>query len=286
MFRVILCPIDFSRGSERALELAIAWAEREKSSLELLHVLEPPIHAFPGDVSGIAADLYGSLSRELDDLMAKRLTRVRERLPTASGVVVRGQPYREILARADALGADLLVMGTSGLGVITRAILGSVADRVLRSGDRPLLLVPEDGRPVSLVPKVIVASTDFSLASQRAVARTVKLAHEVGASVELVHAFEIPPSVERDARLADGLRRSVDAEMAAVHEDVASDPKVQIHARKGAPAPTIVALSEEVSADLVSIASVGRGLVSSLLLGGVTDRVARMSHVPVLVLRP
>jgi nucleotide-binding universal stress UspA family protein len=285
MFRSILCPTDFSKGSERALELAIAWAEREQSALELLHVLEPPIYTFPGDVTGLANDLYGSLSRDLDALMAKRLTTVRERLPTATGVVVRGQPYREILARAEALDASLIVMGTTGLGAIARAILGSVADRVLRSSARPILLVPEDGRAVSLVPKVILAPSDFSLAAQRAISRTVLFAQQIGARVEILHTYEVPPFVERDVKLAEGLRSAVAVEVREAHRDVVALSNVDARAREGAPAPTIVSMAEEEHADLVAIASTGRGLVSSLLLGGVTDRVVRTSHVPVLVLR-
>lgn len=285
MFRSILCPVDFSKGSERALELAISWAEQQKSGLELLHVLEPPVYAFPGDVSGLAADVYGNISRDLDALMAKRLAKVRERLPHANGTVVRGQPHREILARADALRSDLIVMGTSGLGAVTRAILGSVADRVLRSSPVPIVLVPYEGRVVSPVPKVIVAATDFSLAAQRAVTRTVSLALEVGASVELVHTFDVPPFIERDPRLAEGLRKAVAQETREAHLAAVGLSNVHTHARQGAPAATIVAVAEETRADLIAIASTGRGLISSLLLGGVTDRVVRLSEVPVLVLR-
>jgi nucleotide-binding universal stress UspA family protein len=285
VFRSILCPIDFSKLSDRALEHAVTWAEQQKCSLELIHVLEPPAYAFPGDVSGLAGDLYGDLARELDALMAKRVATVRERVPSATGSVVRGQPYRQVLARADSSRCDLIVMGTNGLGAIARAILGSVADRVLRSATIPVLLVPHEGRAVSIVPKVILAPTDFSLAAQRAVTRTIAFAGEVGATVELLHTYEVPGFVERDAKLAESLRSAQALEVSEAHRDAVSHPGVHPRAREGAPAVTIVAVTEEVSADLVALASTGRGLVSSLLLGGVTDRVARTSHVPILVLR-
>ena len=284
MFSSILCPLDFSKGSERALDVAVAWAEQQKSALTLVHVLEPAVYTFPGDLTGLATDLYGSLFGELEALMSKRVAKVRERVPKATGVVVRGIPQREIVERASAAHADLIVMATSGHGAVARAILGSVADSVLRSCKTPVLLVPEDARPTSILPKVIALPTDFSLAAQAAVTRTVALALELGASVQLVHAFEVPAYVERDPRLAAGLRQAVLTELHQAHHASTSDPSVRTHAREGAPAKTIVAVAEETRADLIALASTGRGLASSLL-GGVTDRVVRMSHVPVLVFR-
>ena len=79
------------------------------------------------------------------------------------------------------------------------------------------------------------------------------------------------------ARLLDELRRA--------HGPCAIGASVHEHVREGAPAKVIVDVAESTHADLVVIASTGRTLVSSLLLGGVSDRVVRTSHVPVLVLR-
>ena len=285
MFRSILCPIDFSKPGDRALELATAWAVQQHCSLELLHVVEPPVYALLEEGAGPIADVYGSVVQELEVSMAKRVATVRERVPSTSGRVVQGAPYRQILARTEAAGCDLNVMGTDGLRAIARAVLGSVADRVVRSSTVPVLLVPHEGRPVSLVPKVILAPTDFSLAAQRAVTRTVVLAAEVGASVELLHAYEVPRFVEHDSALAKSLRSAQAIEVREAHHAAAALAHVHVRAREGAAAATIVSVAEEIAADLIAIASTGRGLLSSLLLGGVTDRVLRTSHVPVLVLR-
>lgn len=285
MFQRILCPIDFSEKALRALDHAVAWAAHDHAALELVHVIEPLVYAAP-ELGPMYADLDARATRELEAQMRARVDALRSRVPDVSGRVLHGFAAREIVARASASGADLVVIGTSGAGAVARTILGSVADRVLRSSPAPVLLVPSEGRAVSLVPQRIVAPTDFSPAAKAAVGRARALAAELGAQLEVVHAYQVPGFVERDPALAQSLRSAMALEVHAEHPELVEEKNVRPRGMEG-PAPAIIVrVTEEVGADLVLMASSGRGVVSSLLLGGVTDRVVRTSHVPVLVLRP
>ena len=285
MFEHILCPIDFSQIGERAIEHAVTWAERDGAELELLHVVAPPMYVGP-ELAMMSLDLDATVFRELEARMAQRLKIVQARVRQATGRVVRGLPPAEIVARAMATHADLVVMGTNGAGSFARAFLGSVADRVLRTSPVPVLLVPHEGRTVSVVPKQIVTPTDFSSSARAAVKHALALADELGASLDVVHAYEVPAFVERNAAVAQSLRAAMAAEIRDEHPELAAHANVRTRALEGASAASIVRMVEDARADLIVMSSTGRGFVSALLLGGVTDRVIRTSHVPVLVTRP
>jgi len=285
MFKHILCPIDFSKIGERAIEHAVTWAAHDGAALELLHVLSPPMYAGP-ELATMSLDLDAAVLRELDERMAQQVKTVRARVPGATGRVVRGFPPSEITARAKASHADLIVLGTNGAGALARALLGSVADRVLRTSPVPVLLVPHEGRAVSVIPKHLLAPTDFSSSAKAAVARALSLASELSATLDVVHAYEVPGFVQRDRVLAENLRTAMAAEVRAEHAELTNQARVRVRALEGPTATTIVRLVEDASADLIVMSSTGRGFVSSMLLGGVTDRVVRTAHVPVLVTRP
>lgn len=285
MFRHILCPVDFSANAEPAIEHAIAWAEGRACSLELLHVLPHAVYAMP-ELTSLTAELDAQLLADLEAKMAAQLARVRTRVPGAEGRVVRGEPAPTIVAHARAVGADLIVLATDGHGALARAVLGSVADRVLRTSPAPVLLVPKEGRPVSRLPKGIVAPTDFSRPSRGAIERARAMADELGAHVDVVHSYDVPRFVERDPATRERFRAAMAEEMREENAELAGHANLTLHAREGSPAAAIVALGEERAADLVVIAATGRGLLSSLLLGGVTERLARTSPIPVLVVRP
>lgn len=287
MFRSILAATDFSVGSDRALEVAATWAEQQHASLELLHVLEasPPL---PGDVSGITGDLDAWLVRDVEHRMAERVARVRERVPTARGTVVRGVPDRELLRRSETIDRCLVVMGTDGRGAIARAILGSVADRMLRSSPSPLLFVPSDARIGGGIARAIVTLTDGSAATVSAVAHTLELARELKATVELVQSFEAPAFAGWGPDQSREVAKAITGQLEEKHRARARELSVdlRIHVREGTPARLVIAVAEETKADLIMVTSTTRSILASFLLEGTIDRVVRTSHVPVLVVRP
>ena len=141
-FPRILVPTDFSLASEEAWRVAQSLGRALGSELVLLHVLaEGPLFSeipFAGDRVRAAYEAARSW-------VEKRLGEWAEAARTEGGTVRTtmrtGVPYREILAGAAEERAGLVVMGTHGLGGLDRALLGSVADRVVRLAPCPVLTV-------------------------------------------------------------------------------------------------------------------------------------------------
>ena len=139
--KVILVPIDFSSTSLDALESAVDFAKSFKAGLTVLFVIEPIYYAVPDFVGAPAA--MGSLIEEQirtgrEQLLAlqRRYAKRRVKLRT---LMRTGTPYQEIVNTAKSLKADLVVMATHGRTGVTHLLLGSVAERVVRSAHCPVL---------------------------------------------------------------------------------------------------------------------------------------------------
>ncbi|MFN0246398.1 MAG: universal stress protein [Kofleriaceae bacterium] len=135
-FRNVLCPIDFSPSSLDAFRLAKTLVA-QNGSLRLLHVLDVPTSY--SDVPAMAAllsELDQRSSADLDSLVASTSTGVRVGKSTRIG-----SPGRQILALLESEpGFDLVVMGTHGRTGVRRAILGSVAEKVVRHSPCPVIV--------------------------------------------------------------------------------------------------------------------------------------------------
>lgn len=141
-FERILVPTDFSAGSERAWAIARQLAERLGAELILFHVVvEAPLFS-EGPFTMEHARSVFSKAREWANTTLGEWTAA----ATASGLRARsivgtGAPTKEIIATAGLEHADLIVMGTQGRGGLDRALLGSVAERVIRLAPCPVLVV-------------------------------------------------------------------------------------------------------------------------------------------------
>lgn len=139
----ILCPVDFSDSSEAALDVALGLASKLGSELELLHVIQPPIYVgWEDSPAGLAAtaemlEVSRDRSKQQLDLLAANFQ--------SRGVPIRttlqeGSPHHEIAERSKAV--DLVVMGTHGRTGLPHLLLGSVAERVVRTAVCPVMTVP------------------------------------------------------------------------------------------------------------------------------------------------
>ena len=145
-FRRILVPTEFAEPSQRALELAVEMAGSAGAELVVLHVCEVPQYAYVG-FEAAPVDLLSPLAdlaqKNLDDLMG----RLRERYPHARGVLKMGVTWEQILATVSEVGADLVVMGTHGRRGAAHALLGSVAEKIVRMSPVPVLTVRPPAAP-------------------------------------------------------------------------------------------------------------------------------------------
>ncbi len=147
VFDRILVPTDFSDGSEAAWRLAERVARALTAELILLHVfVEAPLYAEGGPMStDKTRGFYLAARVWVEQELGKWAAPVR-----AGGLVVReivrvGVPHREIVGAATDEQASLIVIGTEGRGGVERALLGSVADRVIRTSPCPVLSVRSRG---------------------------------------------------------------------------------------------------------------------------------------------
>ena len=137
----ILVPVDFSRGSERAVEQAEALAAALGADLELFHAYQLPVLALPDSTVTVSptyvADLTDRAQRELN----RHRDILRERGVNAATKLLEGNPADAIVQRAEALPALMIVLGTHGRSGFKRFLLGSTAERVVRTATVPVLTV-------------------------------------------------------------------------------------------------------------------------------------------------
>lgn len=141
-FQKILAPYDFSAQSEHALQFAADLARRYEAPISVVHICDPNWFSVPESFL-----LYKP--SQLPQLMAgleKKLEPVKHALLAANVMqvktqVLQGTPYAEIVRLAKTDGFDLIVMGTHGRAGVSHALLGSVAERVVRNAHCPVLTI-------------------------------------------------------------------------------------------------------------------------------------------------
>ena len=140
MFKSILCPVDFSEHSERALRYAIDLAALTGAHLTIMTAVDPFM-----DAATSAAGHGEALMRQTQDEIQQLLARIGAdgKLRESPGIaVVTGEPGKEIVNQTAECEADVVVMGTQGLGGAKRMMFGSTTDHVLRESRVPVLAVP------------------------------------------------------------------------------------------------------------------------------------------------
>ncbi len=139
--RQILVPVDFTETSERALSYAVEVARKFEASITVLHAYQIPVYGFPDGAYITAADVAAQLSTaaqgRLDSIIeSQKLAGV----PIVS-VLRDGVAWEEINAVAQEIKADLIIIGTHGRRGLARALLGSVAENVIRTAKIPVLVI-------------------------------------------------------------------------------------------------------------------------------------------------
>lgn len=225
--RRILVPYDFTGPSKRACDYALELAASVGATLSLVHVVERL------DVMMTAAEhtsLVTATKRELDRAAVLLRPHVRD----VQIVVVEGMPWQEIDRAAREGGADLIVMGTHGRRGIARALLGSVAARVLRTASVPIVTVPEyvapsrnaAGERLALaLGKLRFEQPNVIALSRGALTVATALAERTGGTVDL---WAVEPIVAKDGTVlgAIGEDEAVVFERGSGSDDAVRDEAV------------------------------------------------------------
>ena len=264
----------------------------------MLHVCDPvyplepalPLAGFPKGRGTLADRDRQALEARLEPwLQAARAKGLATRVVFDEGHNVSAP----ILNHAFLLPADLIVLGTHGLGGFERFLLGSVTEKVLRKAGCPVLTVPP---PAVNAPKPVfkrlLCPIDFSPSSLAALQAAFSLAKESDAHVTLMHALDWPAEddlvVERleapEFRLSveASVRRRLDA-LISDEERTWAEPTVVV--THGKPYRRIVEVAEHEQSDLIVMGVRGRNPMDLMLFGSNANHVVRQASCPVLTLR-
>ena len=300
MFRQILCPVDFSEGSRRAIPYAVALARLHRSILTVLHVT-PQSFVLPGLPPLAEGETHLKESRRLATDVAALFESATQAGVKVEILIECGQPANQILSRAGALPADVIVLGTHGAAPFEHMMLGSVAEKVLRKATCPVLTVPPHAEAAhGAAFRKIVSAVDFSEWSLAALDEACALAEESNGDVTAVHVIEWPwhespaPSFEglppeQAAALADFRRYQetmAKARLEAVKTEIGRGRcRIETRVSHGKPYAELLCAVERQRADLLVMGVHGRSALDVFFFGSTTHHVVRRAPCPVLTLR-
>jgi nucleotide-binding universal stress UspA family protein len=139
--RRFLVPTDFTETSDRALDWAIDLAARVGASVTVMHAYEIPVLGFPDGALIATPEIATRISDAARSALDRTLERWKGRGVPLDAVLRDGVPYEEVNTLAEAIKADLIIIGTHGRRGLARALLGSVAENVIRTATRPVVTI-------------------------------------------------------------------------------------------------------------------------------------------------
>ncbi len=291
--RRILCAIELSCCSNRTLHEAAAFANRSGAALSVLHVhrtARPPAAAGARIVREALVPLSLGAGDRMQLAWALRDLVIQETgIPEPDTVIEEASDICEaILARAAAVRADLIVIGTHGRLGLDHLELGSVAKEVLRRAASAVLTVPSTStRDVPVSPGRILCAFDFSAASWQALHYARAMAADQAAQLTLLHVIELPPDTPGTLQADRSAQRAVRFEQArsrmmSARDEVRGTCDWTELLLVGGAGPEIVRIATEQESDLVVMGGCGRDAAEVARSGSVTHDVVRHAPCPVL----
>ena len=141
-FRHILAPTDFSEYSKKAVGSALELARKFGAKLTILHVVELPPYPVEGYVPpAVNATFLDDLERQATQDLAQLVHEAESSNVEVVRLVAVGSPYRRIIDTAEAEQVDLIVMATAGRTGFSHLVMGSIAERVVRTATCPVLTI-------------------------------------------------------------------------------------------------------------------------------------------------
>lgn len=308
MLRSIFVPLDGSSFGEQALPLASALARRASARLTLAMVHVPATSVDSGSWNMLGVP---RLDAERDQAQRERecayLAQVRPHLSGLQHVdcrVLDGPIADTLLQTAADSAADLVVLTTHGRGAFGRVWMGSVADAMIRRSTAPTLVVRPShitlgvhmSGTLPFAPRRLLVALDGSPLAEHVLPAVLDLAQLYSSRVTLVRVIEpsslgggAPDFATGELEAAD--RHAAHADALAYLQRIAAELRgavtdVAVRVAHGPAAAAILETAATVEADLVVLATHGRGGMTRLVMGSVADRVVRGASTPVLVVRP
>lgn len=293
MKEVVLVATDLSDSADEAIRAGHETAGTS-TKLVVCHVVPEMLRAAPLFPQNVQADTEATIHLESRAAAAveDRVKEITGRASTDFEIRIEsGSPDSAVLRIAEEVGATLIVTASRGLTGITRMLLGSVAERIVRYAHCSVLIA----RPHKKTNRILVA-TDLSEYALPAVDFAADLARKNAAELVLIYCLDIMPSPAMGLTVPFGgvpiipppeliaqMRDGAKAGLASLSErfGVKTDARVV----EGDAAVTIIRTAESVDADLVVVGTHGRTGLSRMALGSVAEKVVRAAHASVLVVR-
>ena len=283
----IVAATDFSEEARHGADRAALLAKEQQAQLDLLHVISrssldalDKVFRAPADVEAkLVDDARSTLNELITDIGGKTSV-------VASPCIKIGRVLDEVLSASES--ADLLVLGAHGLNPLRDLILGTTAERLLRTCKRPVLVTK---RPPQALYEHVIVPVDFSPYSAPALAMARQIAPN--ARITIIHAFRVP--FEGRLWMAGAAGETIQEYCEEERQEAVRKIRDLIHGFKddayrisfaverGGVSRVILAKEEELSADLIVIGKHGRSMVEEWLLGSVTRHVLAGSKCDVLV---
>lgn len=261
MINKVLVPLDGSRLSEEVLGPAMSLVKPSNGSLVLLHAVTPSEYFSVTAAQYVQQERRRSAAylQELAERICRNGNGVQER-------VVTGEASREIVAEARRSHADLIAMSSHGRSGIREWAFGSVAERVLRTTNLPVLVFRGAlGRSYSI--RRIVIALDGSEEALEVLPAAAELAAAFKASILLVHVGKrLPPEMPMAQKM-----------LAVRHLPF------ETRLLKGNPVEAILKAVESEKADVLALTTTGRTKRDQIFFGSVAEGILRKCSRPLLV---
>ncbi|WP_437774751.1 universal stress protein [Sorangium sp. So ce1097] len=291
-FRSLLVPVDLSPASDRVIGRIALLPLAEGARITLLHVL-------PEGLTFRAQERAEGDARTLLRAEADALARELPRSVTIHHAVRVGAAAAEIARHADAVAADLVVMGRAGGEALRELFFGSTAERVVRQARLPVLVVRLRPRTPYRRPAVALALDD---ASRDAVITLLRVIPPPRPAVSVIHVCDAPlkalaysslheDDIEacreaRERKAEEELAQVLTAALAEAKVPQADAPAWKTRVRHGPPRAQIEKAAKKADADLLALGTHGHSGVVHAFLGTVAGDVLRAVACDVLVVPP
>jgi nucleotide-binding universal stress UspA family protein len=297
MYTRLLIPMDGSKTAEAVLPYGRALARSLEIPVELLGVVDTSV--LDNRVFGGSEDSEAIIAASIRSSEGY-LKRIAKTFPAdkVSCTVESGQPEDVIIEKAGS-DATLTAMATHGRSGINRLLMGSVAEKVLRSATNPLILIraSEEADSEGLAAlKSVVVPLDGSELAETVLSPVVQLANALKLEIILLRAYEVPMNTY--AGMEDSYPVDYERIIGALKDEAKiyleskvgelkrnGIEKVSFAISEGSGASEIVALGRRTPDNLIAMCTHGRSGIKRWVLGSVTEKVVRLCDDPVLIVR-
>lgn len=298
-YQRILVATDFSTHADAALKQAVWVARQSGATITLAHTLPDLREAVHGTSFEARMDLlYGEGTKFQKEIRQNADARMQRMIAELGASDLRvnyetllGHPFVELIHAAQAEGYDLVITGSRGMGALESTLFGSTAKKLIQKCPSTVWTVRDNHVGP---PKVVLAATDFSDVSIKAVREGFWIAEKAKARFHLVHVIETslfsPIEESNDPALSLLRHEFTDDARQRLHALMNSLPnngkEVELHLSWGTPWKTVKQAATDIDADLLAIGTVGRSGIRGVLIGNTAEKVLTACDCSILAVKP